>query len=398
MKSGDVAANEPSHTLTVDAPFTGATWARIWSWESLRYSGSGWWLDRCLPRSPLGLVIVAFTIPLAWFIAGYANADDRDAFLGTNDVLGQLWFFPLHVLTLRMTGRLWAAGLAPACDGLALDAAAQARIRRGALGTGASLGAIAVCAYFIVRDVAFGFTPNAAGLIPFDDPALWNMAALGRPVHVMMLVLWCVEWLMFGYLLWLQAWILVRWLRELRAAKFGPRLAEVLVGDGYRNAFTLFSKTTTLALVFAIGNLGFIAYTGELIPRESIAIETAGDFMRQMSDLLSTTLLFVLTLVAVAAFVRVLRASLTRAVNEQYAKHGDATLLELANEVPATGDLSNDVELLRARANAQAGLLRAVVFQREVDVVGGRTMAAMIAKAAVPLFTTALKLRKVLGL
>ncbi len=378
---------------------TRSTWTKLWSWEALRYRGSGWWLDAALPKSPLGLLVVACAFPIAWFAAGYGLTSDREAYLGTHDVTGQLWFFPLHVISLRIVGGLWASGLRPSLEGLALDAGAQERIRRGALGTWASVGAIAACTFFIVRDCWFGLTPDAAsGLIPFDDPEMWDMAALGRPVHLLMLGLWCVEWLMFGYLLWLQIWILFKWVREIRNTQYGDRLGDVLVGDGYRHAFTLFGKTTTVSLVFALGNLGFIAFTGELIPREVVEIAGVGDFLREMSDLLSTSLLFVLTLAAAFAFVKVLRGSLTKAVNERFAAAGDAALAELASPLEETGDPATDVAQLRARANAQAGLLRAVVFQREVDEVGTRTMAAMVAKALVPLATTALKMRKMLGL
>jgi hypothetical protein len=390
---------ERSQARTVDARASASAPTALWTWESLRYRGSGWWLDAVLPRSPLALLVVAFALPVAWFSVGYAVTSDQDAYLATHDVTGQLWFFPLHVISLRIVGGLWAAGLEPSLDGLALDPAAQHRIRRGALGRWASIGAIAACAFFILRDASFGLTPDpTSGLIPFDDPEMWDMAALGRPVHLMMLGLWCVEWLMFGYLLWLQVWILVAWVREIRRASYGERLGDVLVGDGYRHAFTLFSKTTSISLVFALGNLGFIAFTGELIPRDVVEIDGVGDFLREMSDLLSTSLLFVVTLVAAFAFVRVLRSSLTKAVNARFAEAGDLALAELASPLESTGALADDVALLRARANAQAGLLRAVVFQREVDAVGSRTMAAMVAKAIVPLATTALKLRKLLGL
>ena len=387
---------DPSPTLTKRArsPRT-----KLWSWEALRYRGSGWWLDAALPRTPAGLTIVAFAIPLAWFAVGSVLADDRDAFFATHDVTGQLWFFPLHIIALRVVGSLWASGLGPALDGLALDPARQRRIRRGALGTWASIGAILACAFFIIRDCSFGLSPDpTSNLLPFDDPEMWDMAALGRPVHLMMLGLWCVEWLMFGYLLWLPIWILVSWTRELRTVEYGERLGEVLVGDGYRRAFTLFSKTTTVSLVFALGNLGFIAFTGELIPREVVELETVGDFIREMSDLLSTSLLFVLTLIAVFTFVRILRASLTRAVAARFADAGDAALAELANPFETTGDLPTDVEHLRTRAHAQAGLLRAIVYQRAVDNVGSHTMATMVAKALIPLVTAAIKLRKVLGI
>jgi hypothetical protein len=356
------------------------------AWESLRYRGSGWWLDAMLPHSPVLLVAAAFALPIAWFAVGYTLADDPDAFLATPDCTGQLWFFPLHVIALRLTGSLWATRLDPALAGLAMPEGSQRTIRRGTLGTWASVGALVACLFFIVRDAWFGFAPDpASGLIPFDDPEMWDMAALGRSVHVAMLALWCVEWLLFGYLLWLQIWILVAWTQQLRKLDYRDRLADVLVGDGYRHAFELFGKTTTIALVFALGNLGFIAYTGELIPREVVEIDGAGDFLREMSDLLSTTLLFVLALVAAFVFVRVLRGALTRAVNARFAEAGELALRELARPLEATGDVGTDVEALRARANAQAGLLRAVVFQREVDTIGHRTMAAI-------------KLRKVLGL
>lgn len=259
---------------------------------TLRYRGSGWWLDAVLPRSPAGLAIAAFGLPVLWFVIGFAVAGDREAFIGTHDITGQLWFFPLHVICVRLVGNLWADGIEPACAGLAFDVVATRRIRRGALGTWANLGAVVACAFFVVRDAVFGLTPSPdTGLIPFDDPALWDMAALGRPVHGMLLGLWWLEWLLFGYLLWLQLWILVAWLRELRRIDFVPRLEHVLVGDGYRHVFQLFSQTTTVSLVFALGNLAFIAYTGELIPRDAVAIDGIGDFLREMSDLMSTALL-----------------------------------------------------------------------------------------------------------
>jgi hypothetical protein len=371
----------------------------LWSLASLRYGGSGWWLDAALPRSPIGLLAISFAFPIAWVFVGYIIATDRAAYLATHDIIGQLWFFPLHVVCVRLLGRQWATRLDRSCDGLGLDARAKRRIARGALGTGASIGALLACAYFIVRDVSFGLTPSpSSGLIPFDDPEMWDFAALGRGVHGMMLGLWILEWLLFGYLLWVQIWILVRWIRELRRTDLRPHLATILLGDGYRPAFALFSDTTTISLVFALGNLGFIAYTGELLPREVVEIAGVGDFLREMSDLLSTTLLFVLALVAAGVFVRTLRKRLTRAVDSEYTAMGDRALERLGEPLVATGDPALDIEQLRGHANAQADLIRAFMFQREVDTIGGKTMLSMVAKALVPLATTALKMRKLVGL
>lgn len=372
-----------------------ASWARLWTLESLRYHGSGWWLDRLLPRSPIGLLVAAFALPVLWFVIGIAVADDRSAFLDTPDVLGQLWFFPLHIICVRVVGGLWARGLEPSLSGLALDADAKRRIRRGALGTWASVGAILACAAFISRDFWYGLTPDPGNLlIPFDDPDLWDMAALGRPVHAMMLGLWTAEWLLFGYLLWLQLWILFAWTRELRRANFRPHLLTVLVGDGYRHAFTLFGSTASICLVFALGNLGFIHYTGELIPRETVVIEDVPDFLQNMSDVLSTTLLFVFAILAVIAFVALLRRGMTRAVNEEFITAGNVALADMAQPIVLSGDATTDIKRLQERIDAQAGLLRAAVFQREVDRIGGRTIMMVGLKAMAPIITAIAKIVK----
>ncbi|HUQ41071.1 MAG TPA: hypothetical protein VM052_01085, partial [Candidatus Limnocylindrales bacterium] len=69
--------SDDSHTLTEDAELSEAQWTSLWSWESLRYRGSGWWLDAMLPRSPLGVTLVAIGLPLAWVASGCAITPDR---------------------------------------------------------------------------------------------------------------------------------------------------------------------------------------------------------------------------------------------------------------------------------------------------------------------------------
>ncbi|MCX5745188.1 MAG: hypothetical protein NT062_22100 [Proteobacteria bacterium] len=385
------AASSSAWVSSTDA----APWAKLRSLAALRYHGTGWWLDRVLPRSPIGLLVAALALPFAWFGVGLAVADDRAAFAATPDVVHQLWFFPLHLICLRLVGGLWARGLDPSLDGLAMGDVSKRRIRLGALGTWASVGAIVACAGFIGRDFWFGLTPDpGTGLIPFDDPDLWDMAKLGRGVHGMMLGLWTLEWLLFGYLLWLQVWVLFAWTRELRRADFRPHLLTVLVGDGYRHAFTLFGKTASVCALFALGNLAFIRETGELIPRDKVVIADLADFLQNMSDVLSTTLLFVFAIAAVVAFVTQLRNGMTRAVNAEFLAAGNTALADLAVPIVRSGDAEVDLARLQARVDAQAGLVRAVVFQREADKIGGRTIISIGFKALLPIITTILKIAK----
>jgi hypothetical protein len=379
--------------LTAEAPGSTPTWARLWTLDALRYRGSGWWLDRLLPHRPVLLLVTAFAIPLVWAGIGLAVTDDTDAYLDTHDVLGQLWFFPLHLVCVRVTAGLWAWGLEPSLDGLALEPQHRRWIRGGTLGKWASIGAIAVALPFMFRDSWFGLVPDPeTGLNSFDG--LWEMGALGRPVHLMMLGLWCAEWLLFGYLLWLQLWLVVSWLIVLRKVDFRPHLDQVLIGDGYRDMFTLLGKTATVSFVFALGNLAFIHYTGELIPRESVEIDGVVSFLKNMSDVLSTTLLFVLTVAAIVVVVTQLRKAMTRAVNTELADAGNIALAEMEQPLALTGIAQTDVERLKARIDAQGGLLRAVAFQHEINRLGGRAVFTIVLKSLAPIVTTILKIAK----
>jgi hypothetical protein len=379
---------------SLDAAEATSSWAKLWRLEALRYRGSGWWLDRVLPHSPIGLVAFAVVLPLAWLGSGYALTGDRATFLATPDVIHQLWFLPLHVVCLRVVGGLWSVGLPPALAGLGLDEAADRRIRWGAYGTVASIGALVLVLFFIARDIHFGLTPGESGLIPFDDPDMWGFGTLGRPVHALMLVLWCVEWLLFGYLLWVQVWTLYRWLREINRADFANHLDLVVVHRGYRASFVLLGRTATVSLVFALGNLGFIYLTGELIPREAVHIEGFGDFMENMSDVISTALLFVFSLVALIGFVVALRKTVHRSVGAVVKAASIVAIAEEGNPLALTGDANVDVVRLHTRLEAQGQMIRAIALQHEADKIGGRALATVVLKAALPLITTALKIRK----
>ena len=77
-----------SHNITIDAGHSRAPWTKLWSLESLRYRGSGWWLDAVLPHAPLALVAAALLLPAAWFAAAYALTPDTAALVDTPDIMG----------------------------------------------------------------------------------------------------------------------------------------------------------------------------------------------------------------------------------------------------------------------------------------------------------------------
>lgn len=363
-------------------------WTSLWSIETLRYRGSGWWLDRLMPHAPARFLVFVGALAGGWFLTGLALAVDRRAYVTHHDAVSQLWYLPLHLVCVRALGGLWASGLTSAVHGLGLDDDASRRIRRGALGRWAGVGALVVAAGFITRDLWFGLSPDpATGLIPFDDPARWDLAALGHPAHAMLLAVWSLEWLLFGFILWLQLWLLLGWVRELLRCDLRARLGDILGTDGYRHAFTLVGQTATVSLVFALGNLAFIHLTGGLLPDARVDVSTIRDVLREMADLLSMTLLFVFVLGAALAFVFALRRALARAVDVALTAAADVVLAE--GPAPAA---DAEPPTLQRQITAQAALLRALVFQREVDGLGRRVLGLTVVKSALPIVMATLRM------
>ncbi len=375
------------HAITEDAPPSRDSWTRLLGWDAFRYHGSGWWLDMAMPRTPGAFLAFAFLSPVAIFALGYGLADDKSAFVATHDVNGQLAFMTIHILCLRVAGSLFARGLGPSLDGIGVGEREQAFVRRGLFGTWANIGALGSCAYFVARDTLLGWVPGDNGLTAFNDPDQWDFGALGTKVHVVQTAQWHFEWLIFGYLMWIQVWTLIAFTRAIRRTDFEPHLARILTRDGYRGFFTLLGKCATICLVFAVANLAFIYYTGELFPKHEEYVSSVGMFLEEMSDLLSVALLFVVLVAGFVWHVRHVRAALTGTVNRMFAAAGDVALDQLAEPRELT---------VEQRLDATSGLLRAIVFQREVDAMGGRSMNLMLAKALVPLGTVAIRVIKML--
>ena len=386
---------ERDHGLGDEAPSSKPPWSRLLSWDSLRYQGSKWWIDRILPRSPAGLIAAALLVPGIWFAIGYAITDDRGEYLVAADTRWQLWFLALHIVTLRVMASLWCRGLEPALTGLGIAPERRAWVRRGALGHWANVAALVCAALWIARDtyMAFHVSPDS-GLSTFDDPDMWAYAPLGHQIRTMMLIVWHLEWVIFGYLVWLQIWALVAIGRVVRKTDFGPNVERMLLRDEYRDYFTLVSRTATIIFVFSLGNLLFLYLSDELFPREVVSIDGFGDVVEQMSDLLSIGAMFLLLIVGLFASLGSLKKALTRALNRRYGASGDAALELLGEPVELSGNAGVDAERLRVSLDAHSTVLRAITFQREIDQLGGRTMRTVTAKAAPALIAIMKKLAK----
>ncbi len=108
-----------------------------------------------------------------------AITDDRRAYIETPDVIHQMWFLGLHVVVVRMMASLWSRGLAQSLEALHLDEPSVTKIKSGALGRWANVGAVLAGAFFIVRDTYMAFHDGPSGMNAFDDPEMRGFAALG---------------------------------------------------------------------------------------------------------------------------------------------------------------------------------------------------------------------------
>lgn len=383
------------HTITMQAAESTASWAQKMRLENLRYQKTGWWIDWLLPHGPIAFLVVAIALPFALWGLGLALAPDPHVYLATHDMIAQAPFLTVHFVCLRVCGSLFARGLDPSLRGLGIDDDERRRVARGLFGAGANVGALACAAFFVIRDTVMGTVADSStGLTAFTDPARWDFAALGHRVNLLQLAMWNFEWLVFGFLLWVQIWILVGVNRAVRHTRFEPHLARILVKDEYRDFFSLVGRNASVCLVFALANLVYIHYTGELFPRASVHITGVWSFVTEMSDLLSTGILFAILVLSFWWQVAHIRRALTVAVNRIFAEAGDAALEEMETPLHLDGRPDVDLARVKERLDASSGLLRAVVFQREVDALGTHSLNLMFLKAVVPLGTVVVRVFK----
>ena len=382
-----------THAIVVEAAASTAAWTRIFGLESFRYAKSGWWIDALMPHDPRAFLLFAVLAPVALWGIGYAFAPDAAVYLAAPDIQSQMPFLTAHLLALRMLGGLVARGTGPALGGLGVTAQDVQRFRRGVVGWVPNVAAPVAAAFWLIRDTTVGLVPGPNGLTAFDDPEQWDLAGLGGPHQHVLLGIWLFEWTIFGVILWVQLWNMFALTRTIRRTDFEPHLDRIMVHDEYRDFFALIARNATICAGFAIANLGFIAYTGELVPKPTRSVTNVSEFLEEMSDLTSVGLLFIVILAGYVGYVFLIRRALTRAIDRAFAPTGDRVLEASQAPLALSGDASaGDLEALRQRLDGALVLLKAIAFQREVDALGGRGLTILMAKALPVLGTIGLRL------
>jgi hypothetical protein len=381
-----------THAIVVEAAASTAAWTRIFRLENFRYARSGWWIDALMPHEPRAFLAFAFLAPIALWAIGYAFAPDEAAYLAAPDIRSQMPFLSAHLVALRMLAGLVARGTAPALGGLGVTSDDTQRFRRGIIGWVPNLAGPVVAGFWLVRDTTVALIPGPNGLTAFDDPEQWDLGALGEPHQHALLGIWLFEWIIFGIILWVQVWNMFALARTIRRTDFEPHLDRIMVHDEYRDFFALIARNATICAGFALANLAFIAYTGELVPKPTRAVTNLSEFFEEMSDLTSVGVLFIVIVAGYVGYVFLIRRALTRAIDHAFAPTGDRILEESCAPGAASGEARpQDLEHVNRRLDDALVLLKAIAFQREVDALGGRGLTILMAKALPVLGTIGLR-------
>lgn len=384
----DATGRDRTHAIVMEAAESKAAWAKLFRLESLRYQQSGWWLDWVLPHDPRLFLAFSLVFPSALWGLGFGLAPDRAAYLAAPDITGQPLFLLSHFFAVRAVATLFKRGLDSSLTGIGVRDELRAAFAKKLFGWLPNVLSLVCAAYWIQRDTRVALVPGPNGLTAFDDPDQWALAGLGHPLQRALLAIWIVEWIIFGFVLWVQIWTMAGLALAIRKTDFKPHLHRILVHDEYRDFFALISRNATICSIFAIANLAFVAYTGELLPKPTRKVTNPIEFLEEMSDLTSVFLLFFIIVAGFVGYVSLIRKALTHAVNEAFAAAGDETLEESATPLEVTGTPSaDDLKCVISRLNASQALLRAIVFQREVDSLGSRGLNALLVKA-LPAFGT----------
>ena len=129
------------------------------------------------------------------------------------------------------------------------------------------------------------------------------------------------------------------------------------------------------------------------MPRDAAPVTDVASFVTQMSDLLSTGVLFAALIVWVIGCKVEVRGELTMAVNRLFAEAADKALRETARPLEMQGPWSAELcGRLQRRLHSLSDLTRAIAFQREVDAVGIRWTSRLMLKIAIPAGTFLVRL------
>ncbi|MEE9312745.1 MAG: hypothetical protein V3V10_10085 [Planctomycetota bacterium] len=248
----------------------------IFSAENFEQVQNGWWLDRAMPGSVGRYFVAAIGVCTIIWIIGFGL---RLWSLTSDEYkLGQVaWDFvkdrqwqmqPLllfvHFVALRLFKGIYSRNFDRSFVPLDIGPKRLESFKKWFLGLRVNFYALTVAAPFVIYEI-FYFSTNTefyADVFGTDSPILAHVDASSRTVEAyFLLLLWILEWAMFGfyaYLIIAGAYVVRKILRKY---DFKDSVDLVLTERQFRPMFNLTAQAGSIVFVFAMIHTGYMLYT-----------------------------------------------------------------------------------------------------------------------------------------
>ncbi|MCF6228948.1 MAG: hypothetical protein L3J82_09895 [Planctomycetes bacterium] len=248
----------------------------IFSAENFEQVQNRWWLDRAMPGHVGSYFIAAVAVCTAvWFVGlglrllalssdSYPLGEAAWDFVKDRQWQMQPLLLFVHFVALRLFKGIYSRNFDRSFTPLDIGPKRLESFKKWFLGLRVNFYALAVATPFVVYEIIY-FSTNPdfyADVFGTDSPILAHIDTNTRTVEAyFLLLLWILEWVMFGfyaYLIIAGAYV-VR--KILRKHDFKDSVDLVLTERQFRPMFNLTAQAGSIVFVFAVIHTGYMLYT-----------------------------------------------------------------------------------------------------------------------------------------
>lgn len=329
-----------------------------------------WLLDRFLPGGVVPYFAVAFLICTGVWVAGLlfhcaeAGGDwfaAAEGFLRSREWQMQPLLLFVHLLCLRLFKGIYGRHFDRAFQFIDVPREKIEAASRWFFGFRVNLGALAIAAPFIAYRAVVYF-PSERLL------ADYGLAGRGGEAGLL-LALWSIEWLMFGYYVWLIVAGALVIHAILRKHDFRDSVDLVLADRQYRPLFNVTTRATTLVVFFGLLHAGYIAYTAA----------TWGEYAGLITLAVAVIFSFSMTWGAVRAELGGLVRGAVRSLEKSYRISRE----KLGGMADVDG-IEDDIKRVQVQLKMQLALQQLDYLVTKYESVGRRELLGLVFRALSP--------------
>ncbi|MCC6572999.1 MAG: hypothetical protein IT462_04325 [Planctomycetes bacterium] len=331
---------------------------------------SRWLLDQFMPGGVVPYFVTSFLICTAAWAAGLAlriieiGGDwvlAADGYLRSREWQLQPLLLFVHLVCLRLFKSIYSRHFELAFKHMDVPRAELDKASRWFFGFRVNLAALAIAAPFIAYR-AIVYFPSDRLLVDY------GLASRG-PEAYLLLGLWSVEWLMFGYYAWLIVTGAILMQRILRRYDFRDSVDLVLADRHYRPLFAVTTRSTTLVVFFGLIQTAYIAYTAA----------TWGEYAGLIALAVAVVFSFSMTWGAVRGELGGLVRGAVQSLEQSYR----ASREKLGGMADVAG-IEDDIKRVQVQLKMQLALQQLDYLVTKYESVGRRELMGLVFRALSP--------------